>query len=896
MPRPEKLTKATKLKKSDTVNFDAIEKQIQSFELEKSTLLMLSDDITKVREKTDLITLFQSRLKSLFYFNHTIVMLIDKTKGTYAPFLLDPEHTLIKNHPDYQELIRTIFQIDTPFIQQIINADSPLHFQMEALMEVAEIPSFIRMNYEYGIKEIMITPLKSKMETIGFVLLYTDKAGNFNPQFKAILKGIAPQLSSAVSNIITNDEIRNNESINETLLSISNAMVSVRNRNDLLSIINTGLKELIDFTHNEMTVLDEGGVTYHILSTTPETNKNSKYAEAISIPYSVEDSIYSDVTNTDETYIFNLRSLNLNDAPNWLKLNYTAGSREMLIKVLPHTGTARHKLLLFSDKLNVFNQQSLNIINSISGQLGTAINNITVNEEILKKEQDTSSLLKLSSNIAAVRTKEDLELAIVNVLENIMHIKLAMIRTLDDDHIGLSAYMFDKSMFQDAAEAFNKLSSTKITIHEPLSARVLKSREPLIFNIEKEERNGNTGAYLQLWKKVGRKNAYGAPLRVGDKIAGTLWLLTDDLNLVVLKGICAQIAVAISNIKTNDKLSQYKQRLEIENDHLKEEINTIYNFNEIVGQGQEMQKVYGLMKKVAESNSTVLLLGETGTGKELIARSIHNASQRKNKVMIKVNCAALPANLIESELFGHEKGAFTGATDRRIGKFELANNSTLFLDEIGELPLELQVKLLRVIQEREFERVGGSATIKIDVRLVAATNRNLETEVDNGRFRSDLFYRLNVFPINLPSLCERQEDIIPLANYFLTRYGKLTGMKVNSFSPRVIEELQAYQWPGNVRELEHLVERSVLLSSDSVIRDIDLPKITGDDTAHIEIPLHKTLEDMERDYIVEVLTRCSGKIAGAGGAAELLDIPSTTLHSKMKKLNIAKSDSGDEIV
>lgn len=304
-----------------------------------------------------------------------------------------------------------------------------------------------------------------------------------------------------------------------------------------------------------------------------------------------------------------------------------------------------------------------------------------------------------------------------------------------------------------------------------------------------------------------------------------------------------------------------------------------------------MQKVYRLITQVAASSSTVLLLGETGTGKELIARAIHNASPRKSKLMVKVNCAALPPHLIESELFGHEKGAFTGAIDRRIGKFELANNSTLFLDEIGEMPPELQVKLLRVLQERELERVGGKNTIKIDVRIIAATNRNLEAEVQAGRFRSDLYYRLNVFPIHLPPLRDRLEDIEPLANAFIAKFSKNIGKKVTGISAKVLKQLKSYDWPGNVRELEHQIERGILLSEDDTLKEIHLPQRGHNGQEGQAPPVSaRTLEQIERAHIIEVLKRCSGKISGVGGAAEILEIPGTTLHSKMKKLKISKAD------
>jgi len=317
---------------------------------------------------------------------------------------------------------------------------------------------------------------------------------------------------------------------------------------------------------------------------------------------------------------------------------------------------------------------------------------------------------------------------------------------------------------------------------------------------------------------------------------------------------------------------------------------SVYNYPGIIGYSTEMQNVYRLMYRVSPTNSTVLLLGETGTGKEVIARAIHQSSARKNKPMVTINCAALPANLIESELFGHERGAFTGAVDRRIGKFEMAHQSTIFLDEIGELPAELQVKLLRVIQEREFERVGGKTTIRVDARIIAATNRDLEAEVDAHRFRADLYYRLNVFPICLPPLRDRQDDIAALVNHFLTRYSKITGKQVNFVSNTVMRQLKSYSWPGNVRQLEHLIERSILLSDDHVLKHICLPNDFNKGANDSESFKNKTLNDVERDHIIAVLKRCGGKIAGSGGAADWLDVPSTTLHAKMKKLNIVKQD------
>jgi transcriptional regulator with GAF, ATPase, and Fis domain len=294
---------------------------------------------------------------------------------------------------------------------------------------------------------------------------------------------------------------------------------------------------------------------------------------------------------------------------------------------------------------------------------------------------------------------------------------------------------------------------------------------------------------------------------------------------------------------------------------------------------------------VAPTNSTVLLLGETGTGKELVARAIHNSSARRTKTMIKVNCATLPANLVESELFGHERGSFTGATDRRIGKFEQAHHSTLFLDEVGELPLELQVKLLRVLQEKEIERIGGRGTIEVDVRIIAATNRNLQKEVDEGRFRADLYYRLNVFPIGLPPLRHRPDDIPILATHFIQKISRRIGKQMSVVSKYVLEQILNYDWPGNIRELEHIIERSILLSDDDVLDRIDLPerqrKPTSESTESVSGV--KTIQENEREHIIEVLKKCKGRVSGTAGAAAHLGIPPSTLASKLKRLGIMRS-------
>ncbi|MDO9042543.1 MAG: sigma-54 dependent transcriptional regulator [Desulfocapsaceae bacterium] len=329
---------------------------------------------------------------------------------------------------------------------------------------------------------------------------------------------------------------------------------------------------------------------------------------------------------------------------------------------------------------------------------------------------------------------------------------------------------------------------------------------------------------------------------------------------------------------------QLKEQLEAERAYLQEEIQLEFNHQNIIGQSDSLKYVLYKIEQIAASDTTVLILGETGTGKELAARAIHDLSLRKGRTLVKVNCASLSASLIESELFGHEKGAFTGSLSRHLGRFEVANGATLFLDEIGELPLDLQAKLLRVLQEGEFERLGSSLTIKVDVRIVAATNRDLEEEVRKGRFREDLWYRLNIFPITMPPLRERLDDIPLLVDSFVKKIARRLGKTIEVIPVGVMEALQEYPWPGNVRELENVLERAVINSSGPKLRLVDELKKPFKDVSASP----KTLEAVERNYILQVLEQTRWKVSGKNSAAEILGLDRSTLRARMGKLNIQK--------
>ncbi len=363
-----------------------------------------------------------------------------------------------------------------------------------------------------------------------------------------------------------------------------------------------------------------------------------------------------------------------------------------------------------------------------------------------------------------------------------------------------------------------------------------------------------------------------------------------DADVAFLTQVAGQIAIALGNALKYQKLSDTRQRLADENSYLSKEIQTDLRFKEIIGDSAALRKVLGHVSTVAETDMTVLINSETGTGKELIARTIHNLSSRRDRMFVKVNCVAIPAGLLESELFGHEKGAFTGAHERKIGRFEVADGGTLFLDEIGDFPVELQPKLLRVLQEQEFERVGSTKPIKVNVRVISASNRNLEQMMRDNQFRADLYYRLNVFPIAVPPLRERREDIPQLVAYFVAKYARKMNRQIRDIPPEVMDALIRYEWPGNVRELQNLLQRAVILSPGDVL--VSPFAELRDVAAAPPVEAEEKLVDIERSHILQVLRETGGVLGGAKGAAARLGIPRTTLIYKMRRLSIPREYGG----
>jgi formate hydrogenlyase transcriptional activator len=522
-------------------------------------------------------------------------------------------------------------------------------------------------------------------------------------------------------------------------------------------------------------------------------------------------------------------------------------------------------------------------------------------EALRKSEERYRSLLEINNAIITNLTEEALLRSVSEILR----------RLVPFDRAAVTLYLPEKDVFRYLAVESPITSNhfrpgLEFSRSESASAWVFDHQQRLLrHDLEREQQYANDRRLIA----EGFKSDCIVPLIVRGKSIGTLNLGSTSPNRYseadadFLQEVANQVALAVENTQSYEQIAALKGRLEKENIYLQEEIRTEHNFEEIVGNSPALLDVLRAVEQVAPTDSTVLIYGETGTGKELIARAVHSRSVRKDRALVRVDCSAISAGLVESELFGHLKGAFTGALERRIGRFELADGGTIFLDEIGELPLETQVKLLRVLQEHEFEPVGSSRPLHVDVRVIAATNRNLKEAVDSGRFRSDLFYRLNVFPIELPPLRDRCSDIPKLVAFYVSRFSRRFGKEVETVSKETLETLMGYSWPGNVRELQNVIERAVVLSPGPTLNlsHILLPApVSGAGPETPEIPAQEsqpaaaasklaTLKELERAHILAALQQSRGVVEGPNGAARILNLHPNTLRHRMKKLGIKPS-------
>jgi len=532
-------------------------------------------------------------------------------------------------------------------------------------------------------------------------------------------------------------------------------------------------------------------------------------------------------------------------------------------------------------------QAEMEFLERVATEFAVAVEGFLARQAAVRERDRLSTLFDITNALVSKLAPDELFSAIGAQLSKLIRHDYSMLTVSNSESGRLDLYALHSTglPFIDALKGPFDPSGMP-------AAEVLATGKPVVAYATDIERYASPifGKFVAL----GFRSVCSVPLVAPNRTLGTLALcrMTEETwspdDIAFLMQVANQIAIAVENSLSYRELAEMKERLATEKLYLEDEIRLDHNIGNMVGQGFAFQSILKSLQIVAPTDSTVLILGETGTGKELVARAIHELSPRRKGSFVKINCAAIPASLLESELFGHEKGSFTGAVAQKIGRFELAHKGTLFLDEIGEMPLELQPKLLRAIQDQEFERVGGTRTIRTDVRFVAATNRDLKAMVDEKEFRADLYYRLHVFPLGVPPLRERREDIPLLTRYFVQKHAQRMGRTIDNIPTSAMEALTRYDWPGNIRELQNVLERSVILTHGNTLQiaTSDVGQTSGSSALSPRGP--KTSQATERQAIIKALEDAKGQVGGPDGAAARLGMKRTTLQSRMRKLNIAR--------
>ena len=762
-------------------------------------------------------------------------------------------------------------------------------------------PSSQAMLREIGVESFAVFPLTTIKRRVGAIGFGSRQPCPFSENDLEFLQMVSRQVAVAVDNVLhhasaetARAELSYERDRLRVLLEVSESIASFRDPGELFTILSQRLPRLVPFDFINLVVHDPARNVMRLQILT--TNEPTTISAGLELP--VDESPAGLVWRTQKPLL--IPDLEQDDRfptlrPRLLENGVRTYCAVPLTTVLRRIGA----LGFGSLKPDAYNAADIEFMQHMAAQVAVAVDNVLHDESArtaqqqLSRERDRLRLLLDVNN--AVVSRLDLD-------EMFAAIAASLARVIPHD--GCSLVLRDESAGRFRCHVLKANGQSKVEegrmdecTGSPTDAAVATKAPTVLTEQDLREMAPRS-------EVAGRLLAYGvkafacAPLLSHDRVLGTLNVgrlredafTPDDVEL--LGQVAQQVAIGIENGLAYREIADLKERLNKERLYLEDEIRTTYNFGEIVGKSPALSHVLRQVEIVAPTDSTVLIQGETGTGKELIARAIHDHSGRQARTFVKINCAAIPTGLLESELFGHEKGAFTGAISQKIGRFELAQGGTLFLDEVGDIPLELQSKFLRVLQEQEFERLGGTRTIRVDIRLVAATNRDLSAMVASREFRSDLFYRLNVFPIQTPPLRERAGDIPRLVQYFTQKFARRMKKAVTAVPVAAMDALAAYHWPGNVRELENFIERAVILTRGS---DLEAPLgelkprpqngFTNGEAPSVAV---STLEDAEREHILRALREARWVVGGASGAATRLGMKRTTLQSRMEKLGIER--------
>ncbi len=756
------------------------------------------------------------------------------------------------------------------------------------LAEESRWPNVTGLMREDGINSFCEVPLTTSVRRLGAMGFASLKKGAYDETDVEFLQQVGNQVAVAVDNVLHHQDLTHDRDRLRLLLEVSESIASHPDLDELLRDLAQRLPEIVPFDYINVVLHESARDVMRLWLLV--TSQPSTISPGLETP--VDESPGGLVWKTQQP-------LTVNDIvqedrfPRLMAMLRENGIQSFC--VVPLT-TAQRRLGAMgfgSLQQKIYQGAELNFMQQVAKQVAVAVDNA------LHAESAQSSQQQLARERDRVRLLLEVNNAIVSHLglEDLFTAVSACLRkVIQHDGSGLVLYDQETQRYRVHVLSFAKNESfieegrVESDCRTPAGIAITTGK-PAVFNEQDLKNLCSESPVAQHLLAEGVKVFCSVPLLSHDRALGALNVgrrredpfSPEDIEL--LGEVAKQIAIAVENALAHQEVQEFKDKLAKEKLYLEDEIRTEYNFEEIVGDSAALKRVLKQVEVVAPTDSTVLIQGETGTGKEIIARAIHNLSGRRERTFVKMNCAAIPTGLLESELFGHEKGAFTGAIASKVGRFELADGGTLFLDEVGDIPLELQSKLLRVLQEQEFERLGSIRTIKVNVRLVAATNRDLAQMIAGKEFRSDLYYRLNVFPLTVPALRDRREDIPLLVRYFAQKFARRMNKKIDSIPTAGMTTLSQYHWPGNIRELENLIERAVILSQGA---ELYVPLAESKAVTSAETQPVTSLEAAERDHIMRALQAAKWIIGGPAGAAAKLGMKRTTLQSKIQKLNISR--------
>ena len=842
-------------------------------------LLEVADAISVHRDLHELFRDLAQRLPRVVHVNFVALSLHDPVRNTMRLHTIQANvpADLVGGHegPVEESPAGLVWQTQEPII-------------VPDLAEERRWPKVTKHMSEDGVNSFCVVPLTTavrRLGAMGFLSLQKEAYGETDLEF---LQQVGNQVAVAVDNVLHHQDLIRGRDRLRLLLEVSESIASHRDLGELLRDLAQRLPQIVPFDYINAVLHEPARDVMRLwllVTATPSTISPG-------LELSVDESPGGLVWKTQ-------RPLTVNDVEQEQRFpKLMAMLRENGVQsfgVVPLT-TAQRRLGAMgfgSYQRRTYQEAEINFMQQVANQVAVAVDNVLhaasaqSAQQQLKYERDrVQLLLEVNNAVVSHLDLREVFTAVSACLRKVIQHDGSALALCDTDTRRYRVHVLDFTNEKEFVEEGQVTPDCKCP-----SDRAFTTRKPVIYRKRDLETLAIESEITRRLLDQGVRSLCSVPLLSRDKVFGTLDVMRsreDDFTLAeseLLSQVAQQIAIAVENALVYQEIAALKERLSKEKLYLEEEIRTEYNFEEIIGESVTLRKVLKQVEVVAPTDSTVLVLGETGTGKELIARALHDRSGRRERTFVKMNCAAIPTGLLESELFGHERGAFTGAIAQKVGRFELADGGTLFLDEVGDISLELQSKLLRVLQEQEFERLGSTRTIKVNVRLVAATNRDLVQMIAGKEFRSDLYYRLNVFPLTVPALRDRREDIPLLVRYFAQKFARRMNKKIDSIPTEGMTTLSRYHWPGNIRELENLIERAVILSQGT---ELYVPLAELKTVTNAEAQPITSLEAAERDHIMRALQAAKWIIGGPVGAAAKLGMKRTTLQSKMQKLDISR--------